>query len=171
MLLLLSVLTGAATNRLSILIVDDDGPADFSTIQAAVDAAQPGDTVLVKPGTYQESVLIENKTDLTVRGTHRDSVRVLRIDQQSGQVMIVFVSNSERITMQDMHIVGAGVADAGVAINLSTDITVRRTLMTGMGASFVSAGRSQHLRIVDNKFVVGAEFDQAGPSPPYLDFL
>jgi parallel beta-helix repeat protein len=39
-----------------------------TTIQAAVDAAGPGDTVLVPPGTYRESVLID-KSDLTLRGS------------------------------------------------------------------------------------------------------
>ena len=32
--------------------VDDDGPADFNNIQAAVDAASDGDEILVMPGTY-----------------------------------------------------------------------------------------------------------------------
>ena len=40
-----------------------------TTIQAAVDAAGPGDTVVVPPGTYHESVLID-KSDLTLRGSH-----------------------------------------------------------------------------------------------------
>ena len=35
-----------------IITVDDDGPADFSTIQAAIDDANDGDTVLVVDGTY-----------------------------------------------------------------------------------------------------------------------
>jgi len=35
-------------------IVDDDGPADFSTIQAAIDAANPDDTITVLAGTYIE---------------------------------------------------------------------------------------------------------------------
>jgi len=42
-------------------------PRDFATIQAAVDAAAPGDTVSVSPGTYTEQVVI-NK-DLTVHGS------------------------------------------------------------------------------------------------------
>lgn len=41
------------------------GPGE--SIQAAVDAAQPGDTILVEPGTYRESVEIR-KDDLTIIG-------------------------------------------------------------------------------------------------------
>ncbi|MFF3734949.1 nitrous oxide reductase family maturation protein NosD [Streptomyces sp. NPDC002476] len=37
------------------------------SIQKAVDAARPGDTVVVQPGTYRESVLID-KAGLTLRG-------------------------------------------------------------------------------------------------------
>lgn len=40
-----------------------------STIQAAVDAADPGDTILVPPGTYFESVTV-NKNDITITGSH-----------------------------------------------------------------------------------------------------
>jgi len=34
-------------------------PADYATMQGGVDAASPGDTVLVLPGTYQENILVE----------------------------------------------------------------------------------------------------------------
>ncbi len=49
-------------------IVDDDGPADFRAIQAAVDAVyvHSGDTILVRPGIYHGNVLIDSK-DLVIR--------------------------------------------------------------------------------------------------------
>ena len=48
-------------------------PDEFDTIQAAVDAAQPGDLVLIGPGTYHEAVDVVTD-ELTIRGTVRDTV-------------------------------------------------------------------------------------------------
>ncbi|MFF2729518.1 nitrous oxide reductase family maturation protein NosD [Streptomyces sp. NPDC058008] len=54
------------------------GPSDHvvrpgDSIQSAVDAAQPGDTIVVLPGTYRESVLI-TKPGLTLLGTRGRTV-------------------------------------------------------------------------------------------------
>lgn len=47
-------------------IVDDDDFAQFSTIGEAVTAASDGDTILVKPGTYQEEVVLEKALTIMV---------------------------------------------------------------------------------------------------------
>src|SRR6056297_74555 len=50
-----------------------DVPAEFDTIQAAVDAAEPGDLILIEPGTYNEAVNVVTD-DLTIRGLDRNEV-------------------------------------------------------------------------------------------------
>ena len=51
--------------------VDDDGPADFHTIQEAINYATSGDTVFVKSGIYYENVVINKVISLV--GEERDT--------------------------------------------------------------------------------------------------
>ena len=39
--------------QVSIITVDDDGPADFNSIQLAIDSANDGDIIIVQPGLYE----------------------------------------------------------------------------------------------------------------------
>jgi parallel beta-helix repeat protein/predicted outer membrane repeat protein len=52
----------ASTATGMIFTVDDDGPADFDNIQAAIDAALNGDKIEVAPGTYYETVNFNGKS-------------------------------------------------------------------------------------------------------------
>jgi len=45
----------AITCQARIITVDDDGPADFNNIQAAIDDSNDGDIVEVQPGIYSGS--------------------------------------------------------------------------------------------------------------------
>jgi hypothetical protein len=49
-------------------------PAQYPTIQAAVDAASPGDAIQVRAGTYAEQLLLTK--DLTLEGAGRDSTTI-----------------------------------------------------------------------------------------------
>ncbi|HAK60828.1 MAG TPA: hypothetical protein DCO77_10665 [Nitrospiraceae bacterium] len=51
-------------------------PDDYGTIQAAVNAAAVGDTVLVRPGTYHEHVAINDKT-ITLKSTDGPSATII----------------------------------------------------------------------------------------------
>ena len=68
----LAVAASAAAARASTLKVPSD---DYPTIQDAVDAAGPGDVVLVGPGEYLESVVLDGKSDLRIRGKGSPVVR------------------------------------------------------------------------------------------------
>jgi hypothetical protein len=73
---LLVVLTSTAALGATIEV-----PADQPTIQAAVDAAGPGDHILVAPGDYQESVrIVEDRlpSPPTCRRT-RPRIRATRV--------------------------------------------------------------------------------------------
>jgi parallel beta-helix repeat protein len=74
-----SVSTSQGSGSGPTLVVDDDGAdcpnADFTTIQAAVTAAEPGTTILVCAGTYTEQVTIaKNELRLIAKGTPGDVV-------------------------------------------------------------------------------------------------
>ena len=55
-------------------------PADHATIQAAIDAARDGDTVLVSAGTYRESIVLGGKS-VTLASEHYTTGREALIDQ------------------------------------------------------------------------------------------
>src|SRR5262245_19661841 len=64
-------------------------PADFATIQAAIDAAQGGDRVLVSPGTYFENLDFKGKA-ITVTST--DGACVTTVDGLSKDSVVKFKS-------------------------------------------------------------------------------
>ncbi|HEV3013076.1 MAG TPA: hypothetical protein VG499_07365, partial [Actinomycetota bacterium] len=58
-------------------------PDDFPTIQAALDAAASGDTVLVEPGTYPENLNFQGK-DVELRSTDGAAVTTLAVPGGTG---------------------------------------------------------------------------------------
>jgi hypothetical protein len=61
-----------------------DGTGDFTSIQDAVDAAGPGDTVLLAPGSYPQDVTIHSKQKIKLIGAGVDKVTLLGHGERVG---------------------------------------------------------------------------------------
>lgn len=71
-------------------------PSEYSTIQAAVDAADPGDSIVVQKGTYRENIVIDKGIDLigigwpTIDGGSKegdiDTVKIAYLGDKAGKI-------------------------------------------------------------------------------------
>ena len=68
---------GMKEARAKTLYVDDDGPADFNSIQAAIDDANDGDKVIVEKGTYSENINFKGK-NITLTSKEPDDSSVVK---------------------------------------------------------------------------------------------
>jgi len=57
--------------------VDDSGGADFTDIQPAIDAADHGDTILVRPGSYGGFTIVDKSLSLVVDGGQSPRIRTI----------------------------------------------------------------------------------------------
>jgi Right handed beta helix region len=90
----------------------DDGwtarevPSEYPTIQAAVDAARPGDLVRIAPGTYREEVVVPAaKRDLVLRGVDRNRVV---LDGGDGRLHEGITVHASGVAIENLTVRGYG---------------------------------------------------------------
>jgi hypothetical protein len=106
------------------LTVDDDGPADYQSIQAALDKSSPGDTILVKPGTYREQVVFGGRR-VTVRSENPDDSAVVQataISYESEASVVFDRGESAESVLTGFTIVGRGILCAGASPTISHNV-------------------------------------------------
>ncbi|MBV7673197.1 right-handed parallel beta-helix repeat-containing protein [Streptomyces halstedii] len=106
------------------------GPGD--SIQRAVDAANAGDTVLVLPGVYRESVLI-TKPGLTLRGT-------------GGQTVIMPPATQAKAA-GSCAADGNGICVVGTASRTVDEVTIRSLTVSGFSGNGVWASWTDGLTV------------------------
>lgn len=85
-------------------------PTAYPSIQAAVDAAQPGDTIAVRPGTYREQISIDK--NLTIIGSGHGSTTIrapgMLADGEDGSTSIVEIRGGASVAISRLTVTGPG---------------------------------------------------------------
>lgn len=132
-----SAFVGVSTAQSTISV-----PTDESTIEDAIAAADPGDTIEVEPGTYSENALvIDGLDEMTLRGAGSGAVTIesqssgrgLTVDDSDGVTLEGFTLReaggygfklqfADRLHVEDVHAVENG--RTGIDLNTTDDPTV-----------------------------------------------
>ena len=88
------------------IIVDDDGPAAYRSIQRAIDAAAPGDVIKVAEGLYEEHIEIRKNVHLIGAGPDKTQIEFSR------EIATVLIKE-----VTDVVVRGFTIAYAGPEIN------------------------------------------------------
>jgi parallel beta-helix repeat protein len=113
-------------------VVDDDGGAgvDYTTIQAAVDAASAGDTIEVRGGTYIENVDVDKR--LTLIGDGADVVTVRAAD--SWYCSGVFEVRVDSVNISGFTATGAtNKHEAGICLRNANHCNISNNLASNNG--------------------------------------
>ncbi len=106
--------------------VDDDGPADFSTIQQAINAAANGDEIVVRPGRYREHLSFLGKA-ITVRSEQGPRVTVVFLE---GETRIVDLDGDS--TLRGFTITGGrNRVGGGIRVSNGADPVIEENIIVG----------------------------------------
>ena len=109
---------------------------DYTTIQAAVDAALPGDTIRVAPGTYKEHLSLYDRR-ITITGA--GAAKTIVSGDNEGRVMLLYANSTltlSNITLRGGKIAdnqGGGIYNDGILIVNDAHIMDNRASVAGGG--------------------------------------
>lgn len=151
------------------------------TIQAAVDRAQPGDTVEIPYGVYHERVVVD-VSDITLRGIPNEAGELPILDGEgvlpdgviaSGNNFTVGFLHTRNYTDNGVLVEGAkgvhfhdliaeNVGTYGVYPVRSTDVLIERVTVSGVNDAGIYAGQSENVIVRDSVAfgnVIGVELE------------
>ncbi len=145
------VLFVSTTARAKIIYVDDNGPAEFSNIQAAIDDANDGDIIIVNPGTYtgdgNRDIDFKGKA-ITVRSTDPNNPNIVAatiIDcegsDEDNHRGFYFRSGEDENSILEGLTITNGLHSTGAGICcLGSSPTIRNNIITGNETGFDEDG-------------------------------
>jgi hypothetical protein len=139
---LLLLLTAPAITTAKTIYVDDDNPADFNNIQAAINNTNDGDTIIVAEGTYYENINFKGRNIalMSTDPNNPDIVAATIIDGNNVESVVTFAgTESETCVLagftiqngfQDSDLIKGGGGMCGGSETNHTHATIRNNIIT-----------------------------------------
>ena len=127
--------------------VDDDGPADFQTIQEAINAATSGDTIFVYSGTYQEWNIVLAEDNLSLIGENRDTTI---IDGGSVYYWILIIA-AQNVTVTGFTIQNSPVGTAGIFLDHAMKSKISNNIIKNHDSGIYALFSNEN--IIENNWV------------------
>lgn len=121
-------------------------PKDYSTIQAAVNAATPGDLILIAPGTYRENLTVRKSIEL--RGAGPGAI----VDgSRSRSAPTILIQRTHDVVIQNLEITGGR---RGIQVERSRDVIIRENLIQkNRRQGILITENSQGTQIIENSIL------------------
>ena len=130
------ILCTAVSTRAKEIVVPRDRPA----IQAAIDAAKPGDTIKVRPGIYVEQITVNKDVRLKGSGEETTFIRAPAAMATFGDssrglppATIIEITDAAAVEMSDLTVSGpipCGVSGSGIAIIKDATLKISESHVT-----------------------------------------
>jgi len=128
------------------------GPGNYSTIQAAIDDANPGDMVFVHKGTYSENLVVN--TSLSMIGEDRDKTT---LDGRGKGDVVYIVTNHVNVTGFTIVNSDPGNGSAGVNVYFTRNCSVVDNNISGNNFGIVLLGSGDN--VISNNTLSGNSRD------------
>ncbi len=145
-------------------------PADFSAIQAAINAASPGDTIQVAPGTYTQQLTITKS--LTLEGEESSSTIIQGPSALTADAFglkgVIEISNGAEVTISGFTITNepttsnCGTIHFGIAVFGGATLSIESSTITDIHDNPESGCQNGIGILVGKKFAFGVTIDQVG---------
>jgi len=119
-------------------------PVDYPTIQEAINAARPYDTIFVRSGTYFEDIVIDKPISLI--GENKESVIIMGLG-----IKDVICISSDDVRVSNLTLTGAKYQDAGIRIKRSMNCVISNNILTNNGYGIFLHSSSDNL--IENNVV------------------
>lgn len=143
------------------LTVDPSGSGDHTTITAAVGSASSGDTIIVKPGTYNEDIIVSTN-NLTIMSESDDPDNT--IVQATATSNDVFKITSDNVTLKGVKLTKG---KNGVLLDTVNNCIISNCVASQGTSSGINVYFSDDCKIINNKATSNTVY---GISVGYSDY-